>query len=54
MFPFLLICKIKKQILHITYYLFDQMIYEMLVNESQPVTLMLENASLGQRTQGET
>lgn len=40
--------------LHITYYLFDQMIYETLVDESQPVTLMLENASLGQRTQRET
>jgi len=30
------------------------MIYEMLVSESQPVTLMVENASLGQRAQGET
>lgn len=30
------------------------MVYEMLVSESQPVTLMLENTSLGQTTEGET
>lgn len=30
------------------------MIYEMLVRESQPVTLMLENTSLGKTTEGET
>lgn len=54
MFHFLRMCKIKKQILHISYCLFDKMIYEMLVSESQPVTLMSENASLGQRAQGET
>lgn len=51
---FLLTCKIKKETVHTTYELFDQMVYEMLVSESQPVTLMLENTSSGETTEGET